>query len=136
MAVLENCNKELEKSSKRMKKYAEQSRIQPPSFEPRNLVMPNRKNIKTRHPAPKLNHKCYGRFEILNIIAPTAVRLCFPKTWKIYPGFHVSLIKPFVESNRDVDLITVLKISDPFENAPEYDVDKVMGSTDKDWQVL
>jgi hypothetical protein len=50
-AVVENCKIELERSSKRMKKYDDQSRIEPPSFEPGNLVMLNGKNIKTRRPA-------------------------------------------------------------------------------------
>jgi hypothetical protein len=119
-----------------MKKYVDQHRLEPPSFEPGNLVMLNGKNIKTRHPARKLEHKMYGPYEILDIISPTAVRLRLPKTWKIHPVFHVTLIELFVEGNRDVDLNAVLKTSDPIENAPEYDVDKVMGSTEKDGKVL
>jgi hypothetical protein len=95
-----------------------------------------RNNIKTRHLARKLEHKMYGPFEILDIISLTAVRLHLPKTWKIYPVFHVSLIEPFVKGNRDVDLNTILKTSDPIENIPEYDIDKVMGSTEKDGKVL
>jgi hypothetical protein len=35
-----------------------------------------------------------------------------------------------------VDLNAVLKTSDPVENASEYDVDKVMGSIEKDSRVL
>jgi hypothetical protein len=87
-----------------MKKYAHQSRIKPPSFEPGNLVMLNRKKIKSRRPAQKLEHKTYGPFEILNIISPTAARLYLPKLWKIHPAFHVSLIEPFVMGNGDIDL--------------------------------
>jgi hypothetical protein len=55
-AVVENCKNDLKKSSERMKKYANQSRIKPPYFEIGNLVMLNGKNIKTRHPDRKLNH--------------------------------------------------------------------------------
>jgi hypothetical protein len=135
-AVVENHKKELEKSSERMKHYADQSHFEPPSFEASNLVMLNGKNIKTRRPARKLEHKMYGPFEILDIISPTAVRLCLPKTWKIYSVLHVSLIEPFVKGNRDVDLNAVLKTSDPIESAPEYNIDKVMGSTEKDGKVL
>jgi hypothetical protein len=43
LAVFEDCKKELEKSSERMKKYADQHRLEPPSFEPGNLVMFYRK---------------------------------------------------------------------------------------------
>jgi hypothetical protein len=48
-AVVENCEKELEKSSEQMKKYADQSRIETPFFDLYNRVMLNRNNIKTRH---------------------------------------------------------------------------------------
>jgi hypothetical protein len=98
--------------------------------------MLNGKNIKTRHPGRKPDHKMYGRFEIQDIISPTAVHLRFPKTWKIHPVFYVSLIEPFVKGNRDVDLNAILKTSDPITNAPDYDEDKVMGSTEKDGKVL
>jgi hypothetical protein len=78
----------------------------------------------------------YGLFEILDIISPTVVRLRLPKTLKIHPVFHVSLIEPFGKGNWDVDLIAVLTTSDPIENASEYDIDKVMGSTEKDGKIL
>jgi hypothetical protein len=97
--------------------------------------MLNGKTIKTRRPARKLEHKMYGPYEILDSISPTAVRLRLPKMWKIHPVFHVSLIEPFVKGNRDVDLNAVLKTSDPIGNAAEYDVDKVMGSTETDRRV-
>jgi hypothetical protein len=135
-AVVENCMKELEKSSERMKKYADQSRIEPPSFKPGNLVMLNGKNIKTHRIARNLDPKMYRPFEILDIISPTAVRVRLPKTLKIHPVFHVSLIEPFIKGNRNVDLNAVLKTSDPIDNAPEYDVDKLMSSTEKDGKVL
>jgi hypothetical protein len=63
-----------------MKKYADQSRIEPPSLELGNLVMLTEKNIKTRPLAQKLDHKMYAPFEILDIISPMAVRLRLPKT--------------------------------------------------------
>jgi hypothetical protein len=135
-AVYNDCKKELEKSRGRMKKYMDQSCIEPPSFEPCNLVMLNGKIIKTRCPTQKLEHKMYGPFEILDIFSPTAVRFPLPKTWKIHSVFHVSLIQPFVKGNRDVDLNAVLKTSDPIGNAPEYDIDKVMGAIDKGGKLL
>jgi hypothetical protein len=94
------------------------------------------KNIKTVSLAQKLDHKIYGPFEILDIISPMAGCFCLANTWKIHPVFHVSLIVLFVKGNRDVDLNAILKISDPIENAPEYEVDTVMASTEKDGKVL
>jgi hypothetical protein len=78
----------------------------------------------------------YGSFEILDFIYLMAVRLHLPKTWKIHQVFHVSLIEPFVKGNGDVDPNAVLKTSDPIENSPEYDIDKVIGSKNKDGKVL
>jgi hypothetical protein len=48
----------------------------------------------------------------------------------------MSLIEPFVKGNQDVDLNTILKTSESIKNAPDYDVDKVLGSTEKDGKVL
>jgi hypothetical protein len=78
----------------------------------------------------------YGPYEILDIISPTAVRPRLPKTWKIHPVFHVSLIEAFLQGNRDVDLNVILKTSDPIANAAEYDIDKLMGMTEKASRVL
>jgi hypothetical protein len=40
-----------------------------------------------------------------------------------------------VKGHRDVDLNAIMKTSDPIENAPEYDIDKVMGSMEKDGKI-
>jgi hypothetical protein len=130
-AVVENWKKELDKSRERMKKYVHQSRIEPPSFQLRNAVMLKRNNFKTPGPARKLQHTFDGPFEIHYIICPPVVCLRLTKTWKINPVFYGSLIDPFIMGNRDFDLNTILKTSDPIENPPEYHIDKVMGSTIK-----
>jgi hypothetical protein len=46
LAVFEDCKKELEKSRKRLKKYADQHYLEFPSVEPSNLVMLNGKRLK------------------------------------------------------------------------------------------
>jgi hypothetical protein len=119
-----------------MKKYANQSHIEPPLIEQDNLVMPNQKNIKTHCPAQNLDHNMYRPFEIIDIISLMAVCHRLRKSWKIYPVMYVSLIEPFVKSNCDVDLNTILKFSDYIENAPEYDTDKGIGSIAKDGEIL
>jgi hypothetical protein len=135
-AVHEDCKKKLQKTSDRMTKYADKARINPPTYEMGNFVMLNGKNTKTRRAAQKLDHKLYGPFEILEVVSPTALRLRLPKTWKIHPVVHVSLIEPCIKGNRDVNVEDILKNTDPIENAPEYDVDKVMNSMEKDGKVL
>jgi hypothetical protein len=78
----------------------------------------------------------YRPFEILDIISPTAVRRWISKTWKIHPVFHISLIEPFVKDNQDGDLNTVLNTSEHIDNAPDYDIDTDMGSTENDGKGL
>jgi hypothetical protein len=134
--VVANCKKELDRFSEQMKKNGYQSRIEPPSFKPGNLVMLQGKYIKTRRPAQKLEHNMYRPLEILDILSPTAGRLHLTKTWKIYPVYHASVIESFVEGNWDVDINAILKTSDLIKNALEYNIDKVMGSTKKVGKVL
>jgi hypothetical protein len=87
LVVFEDCKKELETSSQRMKKYADQHHLEPPSFALGNLVMLNEKIIKTRPAARKLDHKMYVPYEILDIISPIVVCLRLPKMWKIHSVF-------------------------------------------------
>jgi hypothetical protein len=135
-AVEETCMKDLAKSSKQMKTYVDQSRIEPPTFEPSNLVMLHGTHIKTHRLAPKLEYKIYRPFEILYLISPMAVCLSLLKMWTIHPIFPIFLIEPFVKGNRDFDINAILKTSNPIENAQEYDIDKVMGSKDNARKVL
>ena len=58
----------------------------------------------------------HGPFEVNGIISATAVRLKLPKSWKIHNVFHVSLLEPFVQGNREVNLRQVLQHADPIQN--------------------
>jgi hypothetical protein len=78
-AVIENYKIVLEKSSEEMKTYADQSCIEPLTFEQGNLVMQNRKNIKIHCRARKLDQTMDRRFKILDIISPLAVHFRVPK---------------------------------------------------------
>jgi hypothetical protein len=135
IAVDKHCKTELENTSKRLKKYTVQTCNQPRSLEIRSLVKFNRKNIKTRGAARKLKHKMYGSFEIVDIILPMPVGLCLPKSWKIHQVFHISIVEPFVKGNRDVNLNAVINTSDPIESPPDYDIDKVTCSVEKDGKI-
>jgi hypothetical protein len=135
-AIYEDYKKELETPRDRMKKYADTTRAESPRYNKGDLVMLNGKNIKTRRPSRKLDHKLYGPFEILELISQTAIRLRLPKTWKIHPIFHVSLIEPFITGGKEVNIDEILRSAEPVENAPEYDVHKIMGSSKKNGKVL
>jgi hypothetical protein len=78
--IYEDCKTELEKTSDQMKKYADKTRAELPRNNQGDLVMFSGKNIKTRRPSRKLDHKLYGPFEILELISLTAIRLRLTKT--------------------------------------------------------
>ena len=54
------------------------------------------RNITTKCPSPKLDHKRLGPFEVVGderLQTPYAVRLALPASMKIHPVFHVSLLE-------------------------------------------
>jgi len=94
-AVHNESRKGLEDAQKRMRRYTNRALKEPPAYQVGDLVMLNGRNIKTRCPTKKLDHKNHGPFQIEKIISPLAVRLTLPKKWKIHNTFHVSLLEPY-----------------------------------------
>jgi hypothetical protein len=130
-------SRELEKARDRMKKYADQRRKQEPHYQVRDLVMLNGRNIKTRRPSRKLDHKLYGPFQVEKLISPSAVRLTLPRKWRIHNVFHVSLLEPYNSGGRTLpDPAKVLREADDIECTEEYDVEEVMGSSRTKSRVL
>jgi hypothetical protein len=91
-------------------------------------------NIKIGCRAHLPEPKMYGPFEILDIISLKDGCLRLPKTWKLYPVFYVSLIKPYIQGNLDDDLNAIPTPSDSIENTAKYDVDQVMGVNRNRWE--
>ena len=55
-------------------------------------------NLQTTHPKAKLAPKRYGPFKVL-WASPTNCKLQLPPQMKIYPVFHNSLLKPYIETS-------------------------------------
>jgi hypothetical protein len=125
--------KVLEKTKEQMRRYADPYRKEPPIYQVGDLVMLNGKNIQTRRPSRKLDHKNHGPFQIERIISPVAVKLTLPRKWRIHDVFHVSLVEPYHVGNLQAapDPSRTLREADDIENSAEYDVDQIMGSTKK-----
>jgi len=136
-AVHEETSMALAKAQERMRRYADPNRKEAPAYQVGDLVMLNGRNIQTRRPSRKLDHKNHGPFQIEKIISPLAVKLTLPRKWKIHNVFHVSLVEPYRVGNRaPPDPSKILREADDIEGSQEYDVDEIMGSTKKGHRVL
>jgi hypothetical protein len=52
------------------------------------------RNIQTKQPSTKLDHKKLGLFKIKKIIGLVNYELVLPRTMNIHPVFHISLLEP------------------------------------------
>ena len=120
----------LEAAQERMRRYTDPARKEPPAYQVGDLVMLSGRNIKTRRPTKKLDHKNHGPFQIEKMVSPLAARLTLPRKWKIHNVFHVSLLEPYRTSEHRAppDPSKVLREADDIEQSEEYDVEEVMSS--------
>jgi len=125
--------KGLKEAQERMRRYTDPTRKEPPAYQVGDLVMLNSRNIKTRRPSRKLNHKNHGPFQIEKIVSPLAIRLTLPWKWKIHKVFHVSLLEPYRtrEHRAPPNPSKVLREADDIEQLEEYDVKEVMSSVER-----
>ena len=131
-AVHDESRKGLEEAQERMRQYTDPTRKEPPAYQVGDLVMLSGRNIKTRRPSRKLDHKNHGPFQIEKIVSPLAVRLTLPRKWKIHNVFHVSLLEPYRTSEHQAppDPSKVLREADEIEQSEEYNVDEVRSSVE------
>jgi len=100
----------------------------PGSFEVDDFVWLDSRNIITKRPMKKLDHKRIGPFRITEKISTHARRLELPKQFSgIHPVFHVSLLEP------DHPNTIPNRIEDPpppveIDGAEEYEVEEIIDS--------
>jgi hypothetical protein len=88
----------------------------------RNKIYLIQRNIQTKQPSTKLDHKKLGLFKIKKIIGPVNYELVLPKTMNIYPVFHISLLEPVLPG---VLLVPVTEIELVNPNA-EYKIEEIL----------
>jgi hypothetical protein len=64
-----------------------------PIFKEKNKIYLIQRNIQTKQPSIKYNHKKLGLFKIKRIIGLVNYELVLPKTMNIHPVFHISLLE-------------------------------------------
>jgi hypothetical protein len=74
--------------------YANKSKFGKPRFREGNLIYLLRQNIKIIRLSDKLDSKKIGLFKVKRNIRDISFKLKLPLTMKIYPIFHILLLKP------------------------------------------
>jgi hypothetical protein len=64
-----------------------------PILKERDKVYLIQRNIQTKQPSTKLDHKKLGLFKIKKVIGLVNYELVLPKTINIHPVFHISLLE-------------------------------------------
>ena len=68
------------------------------SFTKGDKVWLEARNLKRLIINPKFAPKREGPFTITKVLSPIVYQLRLPKTWKIHPVFHASLLSPYCEN--------------------------------------
>ena len=89
----------IQSAQQRMKGYYDQRVRKQPVMKPGDLVMVNMKNMKTKRPSKKLDHKRLGPVRILEAVGNRAFRVELPHEAKNHPVFHVAELELYRQSN-------------------------------------
>ncbi|KAH7287687.1 hypothetical protein KP509_32G069400 [Ceratopteris richardii] len=95
MDIHKELKEEIHKAQEQYKYYADQHRVQNPSYQIGDKVWLLRNNLQTSRPCAKLDHQRFGPFTILAKINPVTFKLQLPSTMRIHPVFHVSMLEPY-----------------------------------------
>ena len=116
----------------RQKAYADDRR-RPVDYQLNQWIMLSSKNLKFKlGGTKKLLPKFIGPFKIIQLIgngenperSASAVKLQLPRTCKIHPVFHVSLLKPYV--SRDGTEPRTPELSVDADGVPVFEVDRIV----------
>ena len=92
-ALQERLAEDIRFYAERSASYYNKGRSVGPTLKEGDKVYLLRKNIQTKRPSSKLDHKKLGPFKIQKVVGPVNFRLQLPKTMNIHPVFHISLLE-------------------------------------------
>jgi hypothetical protein len=82
--------------TKRIVSYYDKYRNIEPIFKKKDKIYLIQRNIQTKQPSTKLDHKKLGLFKIKRIVGLVNYELVLPRTMNIYPVFYISLLEPIL----------------------------------------
>jgi hypothetical protein len=93
-----------------------------PTLKEKNKVYLIQRNIQTKQPSTKLDHKKLGLFKIKRVTGLVNYKLVLPKTMNIHPVFHILLLKLVLLGVPPIP-ITEIELINP---NTEYKVEEVL----------
>ena len=105
-----------------MKTYYNDKRIKGLSLKEGDKVYLFKRNLKTKKPNSKLDYKKLGPFKIRKKILDSNYELSLLPGIRLYPIFHISLLKPIPKNIR---LSTTEEID---SESKEYQVERILDS--------
>uniref|UniRef100_A0A8C7WWZ3 Gypsy retrotransposon integrase-like protein 1 n=1 Tax=Oryzias sinensis TaxID=183150 RepID=A0A8C7WWZ3_9TELE len=88
----------LARQQDRVKRAADRRRRPAPIYQPGQKVWLSTRDLNLHVPCRKLAPRFVGPFPVAKVINPAAVRLRLPRSLRVHPTFHVSKVKPVVDS--------------------------------------
>ncbi|KAJ1300254.1 hypothetical protein OPQ81_005083 [Rhizoctonia solani] len=108
-------------------RYYNDKHREAPQIEVGSKVYLDGTNIKTQRSSKKLDHKRLGPYKVIKKIGKYTYQLELPKSMKIHPVFHVSLLFPKPDDEFKRDPIPLPPVVTP-EGEEEYLVEKILDS--------
>jgi hypothetical protein len=124
---LEEAKASLKIAQETHKRYYDRKRRVALTFEIGDKVWLDAGNIQTDRPSKKLAHKRLGPYEIMDKIGKTSYKLKLPKTMKVHPVFHASLLYGHPTDEFGRRPIPPPPVVTP-EGEEEYEVEKILNS--------
>ena len=82
------------------------------------------RNIKLKGTAGKLQKRFVGSFQVFEIVGHQAYKLSLLEDWKIYPVFHVSLLKEWRTASLQKDQLVPTDV--PEVEEPYYEIERIL----------
>jgi hypothetical protein len=102
--------------------HANKHRSRGPDLKEGDSVYLRKKHIKTKRPSNKLDQTKLGPFRIIKKIGTVSYQLELPKTMRIHPVFHISLLEPTTNLARNQGPVEI----DPETQEPLWEVEQIL----------